>query len=469
MISKRVAGLMVHLMLLGICQADSPNVIVIMADDIGAEGLGCYGSTIYTTPHLDRMASEGARFENAYATPLCTPTRVMLMSGLYPNRTGFRALISKQPGVRLPTEIRTFGNDFQDAGYHTAIAGKWQLGKFDEHPGQPTEHGFDEYCLWSWFYGGKKSSRYYKPQFYQNGTIIDGAEKDFGPDTFRDFVLNFIDRHHEEPFFVYYPMALVHSPFVHPPQLETLARSQYPGDLDKSTQAFGHMITYMDDVVGQILARLRQHGIADNTLVLFTGDNGTGRPITSRLPGLQIKGGKGTMTEAGSRVPFLAWWPGTISPGVRDEFLCLVDVLPTIAAIADIPLKRDVDGMNLAHNLLGTTGNNRPHVLINYKQGFFVRDRMLRLNEDGRLYHIPVSSDAARYAERETSAAEFAAHRQRLQQVLDDFMAIPQQYDHRTDSPPASKKKRKKGQTDKKAAKEKRPSGDKDKSSSDDN
>ncbi|MEO0454604.1 MAG: sulfatase-like hydrolase/transferase [Verrucomicrobiota bacterium] len=114
--------------------ADRPNVIVIMADDLGAEGLNCYGSTIYTSPHLDRMADEGIRFNNAYSTPLCTPTRVMIMSGLYPNRTGHVALIGKKPGSRMSEEIRTFGHDFKEAGYKTAIAGKWQLGKFNEIP-----------------------------------------------------------------------------------------------------------------------------------------------------------------------------------------------------------------------------------------------------------------------------------------------------------------------------------------------
>ena len=140
--------------------ASKPNIIVIMADDIGAEGLNCYGSTIYTTPHLDTMAKEGIRFNNAYATPLCTPTRVMIMSGLYPGRTGFKALIGKGEGVRMPADIKTFGHYFKDAGYETAIAGKWQLGKFDECPDQPREHGFDEYCMWTWYYKGKKSSRF---------------------------------------------------------------------------------------------------------------------------------------------------------------------------------------------------------------------------------------------------------------------------------------------------------------------
>lgn len=407
---------------------DRPNVIVIMADDIGAEGLGCYGSTIYSTPHLDRMARQGARFLNAYATPLCTPTRVMLMSGLYPGRTGFQGLISKREGVRMPAEIRTFGHDFRDAGYKTGITGKWQLGKFHEYPNQPNEHGFDEYCMWSWFYKGKKSSRYYGPQIYQNGEIIDGSDSEFGPDDFGQFALDFIDRSHEQPFFLYYPMALVHSPFVHPPRLAEESRSNFPEDLDKQTEAFGHMITYMDDIVGKILARLDHHDIAENTLVIFTGDNGTGRPITSQLPGLKIKGGKGSMTEAGSRVPFLAWWPGRIKPAVHEEFFCLVDVLPTIASVASIALDRKVDGMNLAHNLTGEPGTDRTHVLINYKSGYFVRERTFRLHENGKFYDIPVTSDASRYSERQSSAVEHQSHRKRLQRILTDFMSIEQEY-----------------------------------------
>ena len=405
-----------------------PNVIVVMADDIGAEGLACYGSDIYSTPHLDRMAREGARFNNAYTTPLCTPTRVMIMSGLYPNRTGFRSLISKAEGVRMPASIRTFAHDFQGAGYRTAVAGKWQLGKFDEHPMQPVEHGFDEYCMWTWVYEGKKSSRYYGPQIYRDGKVINGDKEDFGPDDYRDFVLDFIDRKKDEPFFIYFPMALVHSPFINPPALKKVAEARFTDDLDKATRAFGHMVTYMDDSVGQILDRLRKHGIDDNTLVLFTGDNGTGRPITSRISGMKLKGGKGTMTEAGSRVPLVAWWPGTIQPSVRDEFFCLVDVLPTVTSVADIELGRSVDGMDLSHCLMGTEGEDRSHILINYRNGFFVRDKRFRLNENGKLYDIPVTSDRKRYRELVVEDPTFAGERQRLQRLLDEFMAIESEY-----------------------------------------
>jgi len=420
--------LLVGLKTLGASANDRPNVIVIMADDLGAEGLACYGSTIYTTPHLDRMAAEGTRFNNAYATPLCTPTRVMIMSGLYPNRTGYRALIGKGEGVRLVSEIRTFAHDFRDAGYATAIAGKWQLGKFDEYPDQPVEHGFDEYCMWTWVYRGKKSSRYYGPQIYRDGKVTNGDAEDFGPDDYRDFVLDFIDRKKDQPFLVYFPMALVHSPFINPPDLQKRAESKFTDDLDKQTRAFGHMITYMDQVVGDIMAKLQEHGLKDNTLVLFTGDNGTHKSITSKLPGMDVHGGKGSMTEAGSRVPLLAWWPGHVKPAVREEFFCLVDVLPTIHCIAGIELNRNIDGIDLSHLLIGGEGANREQVLVNYGRGFFVREKRFRLNQDGKLYDIPITSDASRYSEAVTTDPAHAADRVRLMMTLDDFMAIESQY-----------------------------------------
>jgi len=302
--------------------ATGPNVIVIMADDIGAECLESYGSTIYTTPNLDRMAEEGVRFENAYSTPLCTPTRVMIMSGLYPNRTGYLALMGKGEGCRMPAEIRTFGHDLRDAGYKTAIAGKWQLGK---------------------------------------------------------------------------------------------------------------------------------HEIDQNTLVIFTGDNGTHGSITSKLPGLDVKGGKGSMSEAGTRVPFIAWWPGRIAPAVRDEFICLVDVLPTISSLAGIKLDREVDGMNLSHNLLGTKGEDRERVLIAYKGGqYFVREKRFRLNVSAKgkqtetLYDIPVSSDAERYSEAVCASPEHESTRQRLRGVLDAFMSIGREYGENPEPDQKRKPKEKK-------------------------
>jgi arylsulfatase A len=348
----------------------------------------------------------------------------MLMSGLYPNRTGFQGLIGKEEDVRLPSVVKTFGHYFREAGYRTAIAGKWQLGQFDQFPDQPVEHGFDRYCMWTWRYGGKKTSRYYAPQIYRDGKVFDGSARDFGPDYYSQFLLNFIGENKARPFFIYYPMALVHSPFINPPGLEELAKSRFTDDLDKQTRTFGHMITYMDDIVGKFMAKLKEHGLEKNTLVLFTGDNGTGRQITSKLPGLNLQGGKGTMTEAGTRVPLLAWWPGTIKPGVREQLFCLADVLPTITSVAGIPLSRQLDGMDLSHLLLGKEGKDREQVFINFGHGYFVRESRFRLHQDGKLYDIPVTSDKERYSEKVTTDPAHEADRHRLQAALDRFRAI---------------------------------------------
>ena len=344
----------------------------------------------------------------------------------------------------MPAHIRTFGHDFRNAGYKTAIAGKWQLGKFDEFPAQPVEHGFDDYCMWAWIYKGRKTSRYYGPVIHRDGKTTAGSAEEFGPDAYSDFLLDFIDRNKSDPFCIYFPMALVHSPFIHPPQLEELARTKFTDDLDKKTVAFGHMITYMDDIVGKLLAKLKEHGLEKNTLVLFTGDNGTHKSITSKLPSMSLKGGKGSMTEAGSRVPLLAWWPGTIRPAVRNEFFCLVDVLPTIASVAGIKLQREVDGLDLSHLLSGTAGSNREHILMSYGRGFYVRDPRFRLHEDGTLYDIPISSDRERYGERKADPGEFGADRKRLQRILDEFMAIETEFEKPGASKKGPKKNRKK-------------------------
>ena len=407
---------------------DKPNIIVIMADDIGAEGLACYNSAIYTTPNLDKLAETGARFENAYATPLCTPTRVMIMSGQYPNRTGYKALMSKEREARIPIELKTFGGYFKDNGYRTAIAGKWQLGQFDAYPNQPVEHGFERYCMWKWRFNGKKTDRYYGPGIWRDGISADGDETTFGPDAYTDFVLDFIAAEDDRPYFVYFPMALVHSPFIVPPFLKELAYAKYHGEMDDQTRNFGHMITYMDMLIGKIVEKVRETGQEDNTLIIFTADNGCHPQITSRLGGMDLKGGKGDMTEAGTRVPLICYWPGKIPQGKRDQLFSLADILPTIASLAGVEIG-EVDGMDLSHNLLGTAGKDRDHVFVYYKEEAFVRDARFRLNEKGELFDIPVTSDESRYSEKVTTSPEHASHRRRLQAIMDKFMAIEPMYE----------------------------------------
>ena len=412
--------------------AKQPNILLIMADDLGAENLACYGNTIYQTPNLDRMAKEGARFENAFSTPVCTPTRAMILTGLYPNRTGIMermdSPLDPEKKNRLPVHIKTFGHVFQDAGYKTAIAGKWHLGDFQTYPDQPTSHGFDEHCLWVQYWDGERPSRYYAPHNWENGKHVVHSEKVYGPDYYADFLIDFMERNKEQPFLAYFPMNLIHGPLVSPPGLKRLAESHYPKDLGKNERIAGHMVTYMDGIVGRLVAKLEELGIRENTLVIFTGDNGTGGNLVSQLGDFHLRGGKRTMNEAGTRVPFIAHWPGKIPAGKRTQFFTLMDVLPTLASISNIPVEHEVDGMDLSHNFYGVPGKDRDFFNMAFEGDcYFVRNDRFRLHEDGRFYEAPVTSNESRYTMTVVEDVDQHAHtRAFLQSKLDNYMQIQQ-------------------------------------------
>ncbi len=412
--------------------AGQPNILLIMADDLGAENLACYGNSVYSTPHLDRMAAEGARFENAYATPVCTPTRAMILTGLHPNRSGFLERLDSpldpERANRLPTHLKTMGHVFQSAGYATAIAGKWHLGDFQKYPDQPASHGFDEHCLWVQYWDGERRSRYYGPHNWENTEYKVHGEEVFGPDYSCDFLIEFMERNRARPFFAYFSMNLIHNPLVTPPGDQTLAETHFPEDLGRKERKVGQMIHYMDAIVGRLLDKLKELGLEDNTLVIFTGDNGTSGDLTSRLGDFHLRGGKRTMNEAGTRVPFIARWPGRIPPGERNSFFTLMDVLPTLAAIADIPLHHEIDGMNLSHNFYDTQGTDRLCFAMAFEGDlYFVRDKRFRLHEDGRFYDIAVSNNESRYNMNALcDPTLYAESRNRLQRQLDVFMEISQ-------------------------------------------
>jgi arylsulfatase A len=307
--------------------------------------------------------------------------------------------------------------------------------------------------MWTWFYDGQKSSRYYNPGIYSDGKLLNVTKTDYGPDFYSRFVLDFIDQNKDKPFFIYYPMALVHSPFDEPPSaLNKLAEQKYNGEMGKKEISFGHMMTYADEIVGKIMERLKANGLDKNTLVIFTGDNGMNHSLLNQLPGMKLQGGKGSLTEAGCRVPFMAWWPGTVKPAVKDEFICLVDVLPTICSVAGIGLTAETDGMDLSHYFTGSEGTDREQVFMSFKSGYFVRDKRFRLHEDGKLYDIPVTSDKERYSEKVTTNPEYNAERERLQKILDGYMALPPLYDGATKADPGAKKESKKERKVKKNA-----------------
>ena len=414
--------------------ARKPNIILIMADDLGAETLGCYGNTVNSTPRLDQMAREGARFENAFATPVCSPTRAMILTGLHPNRTGvlerLDSPLDPEKNNRLPAHLPTFARVFRAAGYATAIAGKWHLGDFQAHPDQPVSHGFDEYCLWVQYWDGERRSRYYAPHNWENGTYRAHGAETFGPDYYSDFLIDFIERNRDRPFLAYYPMNLIHGPLVAPPGLQALAESEYPDDLGLNERKAGHMVTYMDAIVGKFLDKIEELDLDEHTLIVFTGDNGTAGNLESQLGPFKLKGGKRTMNEAGTRVPLIARWPGVVPAGTRDAFFSLMDVMPTLSAMARIPMEHPVDGMDLSHSLLGKSGNDREYFSMAFEGDvYFVRDKRFRLHEDGRLYDIPVSGNETRYSmDSLVGKSGHSDARERLQTRLESYMGI-----HKTD------------------------------------
>jgi len=362
------------------------NVILIMADDIGYECFGCYGSKQYRTPNIDRMARQGMRFTHCYAQPLCTPSRVKLMTGLsnVRNYSAFSVLNRDQ---------RTIGQFFRAAGYETAIAGKWQLLGADHYRLRfrgkgtlPSEAGFQHDCLWQ---VDRLGQRYWNPLLNIDGKNRQFGEDDYGPDIAAKYLTDFIKAHTKKPLFVYYPMILVHNPFRPTPDSRSRSRRN-------RQRNFEDMVAYMDKLVGRIVHATEQAEIAKRTLILFIGDNGTNTAIRSRLKGRTIRGGKGKTTDAGMRVPFIAYQPGVVSAGqVCRDLVDLSDFLPTTLQAAGIPVPEGLDGRSFLPQLRGKTGNPRKWMYSYYcprpertKPVRFVRDQRWKLYGDGRFFDI---------------------------------------------------------------------------------
>lgn len=404
-----------------------PNVVLMMADDMGYECLGCNGST-YRTPHLDRLAADGLRFEHCYSQPLCTPSRIKIMTGKY----NFRNYI--EFGYLHPEE-RTFGHLLQAAGYRTCIAGKWQLNGIayglpgSKDTARPRAAGFDRTCLWQVTKQKKLGERYADPLIEVDGEVRPHMKGKYGPQVFADFVCDFIEENREQPFFVYFPMVLTHDPFVPTPDTaEWSSGDRYQDD----PKFFGDMVTYADKVVGQIDAKLEEVGVRENTILIFTADNGTHSRISTPMhDGRVVVGGKGTMPNAGTHVPMVVSWPGTAPAGkVQRDLIDFSDFYATLADVAGVAATEageSGDGRSFLPQLRGEVGNPRRYAICHYDprwgqlgrhRGRYVRDQVYKLYLDGRLYNVP--GDVLEQHPLPEST-ETAANRAQLQAVLDEL------------------------------------------------
>jgi len=297
-----------------------PNVILIMADDMGYECLSSNGSLSYQTPVLDELAEGGIRFTRCFSQPLCTPSRVKIMTGKYNYRN------YEKFGYLNPDEV-TFGNIMKSAGYETCIAGKWQLNGISGNEkaegwgdlSRPCHFGFDEYCLWQL---DRRESRYSDPLIIRNGEYLEGLEERYGPDIFCEFVMDFIKRKKDKPFFVYYPMVLVHDPFVPTPDSEVWRNNELRKKGDPGY--FQDMMAYTDKIVGRILDKLDEEKIRKNTILIFTADNGTSRRIVSKSIAGDVPGGKGLTLDSGNHVPLIVSWPVKMKKGRIEQCLLVI-------------------------------------------------------------------------------------------------------------------------------------------------
>lgn len=427
--------------------AERPKIVLIMADDFGYECLSCNGSLDYQTPSLDRLAAEGVRFEHFHAQPICTPTRVKLMTGLSNRRNYVRF------GM-LARDQKTFAHFFQDAGYQTCIAGKWQLGR---EPDAPQHFGFQEALLWQHTRGNKADgfdSRYPNPRLERNGKQLDFNDGEYSSDVFADCIIDFIETHRDDPFLVYYPMALTHCPFSPTPDSSDWDPASRGSKTYKGKpQYFGDMVAYVDKTVARIDEKLKSLGIRDNTLLIFIGDNGTDTPIVTNTTFGKVAGAKGSMPDAGNRVPCIASWPGVIKQGrVTQQIADVSDILPTISEAAGIELPQDIpfDGVSFLPQLKGETGPTRDSIYMWYARNggpnakIFARNAEYKLYSTGEFYHIPTDRLEKKNLTGTDLDANTRAVKAMLQQKIDQYAEI--EYLSSTDVKPKQNKKQNKKQ-----------------------
>lgn len=354
-----------------------PNIIFIMADDMGWADLGSYGSQVTQTPNLDRMAEHGIRFTDAYSgAPLCAPARSTLLTGLHTGRTPVRGNLG---GTPLPPETVTFADLLQEAGYTVGGFGKWGLGEI-ETTGVPEQQGFDEFFG---YYHQVHAHSHYTTRLYHNSQRVelpgnegfrpggeggvshhrdDGVSPVYVPHLIHEKTLDFIRRHDERPFFCYVPLTPPHRPFQIPdtdPAWALYSDKDWP----EEARAFAAMNTMIDRQVGEIVELLETLGLSDNTLIFFTSDNGAARRWAGTLDSSgPLRRQKLSLYEGGIRVPLIAYWPGRIEPGqVSSHLTYFPDMLPTFAELAGIldRIPADIDGLTIVPTLLGAESAGR--------------------------------------------------------------------------------------------------------------
>lgn len=355
-----------------------PNIVLFLADDIGVSGISCYGSDSYQTPHIDQLAADGLRFDYGFSHPICGPSRVCLMTGRYPFRTG--GLGNQSSKAVSPREEIPVSKLLQQAGYATFAAGKWPwLGHMEDAEGW----GFDEMVTWRGF---GTPDRYWDPNLYVNGKKQAFPGK-YGPDVMQDALFDFIDQTRrqtpEKPFFVYYPSVFPHGPYIHTPDSQS-------ADISRA-EKYRDMIRYMDKQIGDLRNGLSERGVSENTLFIFLSDNGSVSRFDEVINGKVVHGGKGDVADGGVRVPWICYWPDTIEAGrTTDALVDFSDLFPTLLDLAGIetPDQLQIDGKSFAPLLCGRPFDPRDWVFYQVNGKYAVREHHWKVDHTGTLYDM---------------------------------------------------------------------------------
>lgn len=347
-----------------------PNVVLILADDFGRELLSAYGGKSYDTPHLDRLSQSGMTFETCYATPLCSPSRVELMTSQY----SFR---SYSTWGEIDRDADTFVRRIHAAGYQTFMAGKWHMSGWDEQPKGVTAAGFDRHCSYDYAQVLEDSKSNGGNQYWGGRIYRDGHPdrlQGYGGDDFTNFLCDAIQQRDEaRPFFAYLGLNLLHRPFfptpdhANAPAVNESPPAEWLGPVG-SADNFPSMVVYVDKLVGRIINTLEQAGLSDNTIVIFTSDNGTdnvheAKTVRSSYLDREVAGGKYFPTELGLNVPLIVKWPGVVNENIRTTALCdFTDIGATICDVANVAPPTATDGQSLARLLAGDTQTHKPFI-----------------------------------------------------------------------------------------------------------
>lgn len=372
------------------------NIVFIMADDVSPEMFNCYGLRKIRTPNIDRIASEGVIFRTAWASAICGPSRAMVMTGRYGNSSGvYHNGLWIGKSRRLLEQNLSFGKLLKDAGYATAIAGKWHCGATTPY----SKHGgFDEYCLWegdkeiaklpdkprykAMYAGDGDNPRFWQPSIIQNHKLLKTGAKDFGPDIFTNFICDFIQRNKDKPFLAYYPMVGPHGTrdgVTTTPLRGKVGEMGKPETADEANARFAALNEYIDVLVGRIVKKVTDLGIADRTIIIFCADNGTA--VTAKSRGV----------ERGCHVPFVACGPGIKKRGATDELMDFSDLLPTFCdyAGAKIPDDYHIDGRSLKPFLTGKSDTHRDWIYSFIGTSQLVRTKRYMLEVVNPILSIP--------------------------------------------------------------------------------